>query len=77
MSAAAGLTKNTRPVVPSIGVGVGVGVGGGVGVGVAAPLPTSVMFRSTAALPPGVAVKPKVVEPPAASEPFQLSLRTV
>ena len=69
MSAAAGLTRNTRPVVPSIGVGVGVGV--------AAPLPTSVMFRSTAALPPGVAVKPKVVEPPAASEPFQLSLRTV
>ena len=31
----------------------------------------------TAELPPGVAVKPKVVELPAASDPFQLSLRTV
>jgi hypothetical protein len=34
-------------------------------------------FRSTAELPPGVAVKPKVVELPAATAPFQLSLRTV
>ena len=40
-------------------------------------MPTSVRFRSTAAAPPGLAVNPKLVVAPAATLPFQCSLRTV
>ena len=40
-------------------------------------MPTSARFLSTAAAPPGLAVNPKLVFAPAATVPFQCSLRTV
>jgi len=52
-------------------------VGVGTGAGSLAVVPTSARLRSTAADPPGLAVNPKVVAAPAASDPFQCSLRTV